>query len=318
MIQKKGRLHRKAAFSILGIFICLSGSAFIRGESLDFPSKKWGISFGNSKEFTGLRFNFRDSQVKCVNGINVTLWQARKDNGEASVNGLSLGLIAGAGRLNGIQLGLLGVAAEKKMAGLSLGLLGIGSGGDMVGVNIGGIGAGCGQNLIGLNIGGLGVGAGQDLRGINIGLLGAGAGRDVAGINIGGLGIGAGRNLAGINIGGLGAGAGEKLIGLTICGLGAGAPEVQGVTVGGLGVGGNILKGVQLALGTVRVENDGHMIGFSASAFNHIRGTQTGLTIGLVNYARRLKGVQIGLINIVRDNPKYMKILPILNANFRD
>ena len=42
-------------------------------QSLDFPSKSWGISFGNSKTFTGLRFNFRDSQVKKITGVNLTL-----------------------------------------------------------------------------------------------------------------------------------------------------------------------------------------------------------------------------------------------------
>jgi len=76
------------------------------------------------------------------------------------------------------------------------------------------------------------------------------------------------------------------------------------------------MKGVQVALGMVRVANNGRMIGFAASAFNFIKGSQTALSIGLVNYAYSLKGVQIGLINIVRDNPRYLKVLPIKNANF--
>jgi hypothetical protein len=103
---------------------------------------------------------------------------------------------------------------------------------------------------------------------------------------------------------------------LTIGGVFAGAPQVQGITIGGIGVGGETLKGIHLALGTVMVTNNGRMVGFSASAFNYFKGSQHGLAIGIVNYAYRLKGVQIGLVNIVRDNPRGMKVLPILNANF--
>jgi hypothetical protein len=136
------------------------------------------------------------------------------------------------------------------------------------------------------------------------------------GLNVGGLGAGAGNDLIGINVGGLGVGAGDRMIGISAGGLGAGAPNVQGLTVGGLGVGGRNLKGIHLAGGTVRVENDGQMVGFAASAFNHIKGTQTGLAIGIVNYAHRLEGFQIGVINIVRDKTGFSKVLPIINASF--
>ncbi|MCX6569363.1 MAG: hypothetical protein NT147_10000 [Candidatus Aminicenantes bacterium] len=47
------------------------------------------------------------------------------------------------------------------------------------------------------------------------------------------------------------------------------------------------------------------------------RGTLNGLSIGIVNYAWKLeKGVQIGVVNIVRDNPKGLRVLPIFNADF--
>lgn len=348
MKRKNGSSGRGSRFILGVMFLILFASSTLFSQSFNFPSKKWGISFGNSKEFTGLRFNFRDSQVRRITGINITFWTPKEDNKEARVNGLSLGVIPGGGYVHGIQLGVLGVGAEKNLVGLSIGLLGVGSGENVVGVNIGGLGAGAGENLtglnigglglgagknlIGINIGGLGVGAGKDMKGLNIGFLGAGAGRDAAWINLGGfgvgagrdmtglnvglLGVGAGRRLVGINIGGIGVGAGEKMIGLTIGGIGAGSTEVQGIMVGGLGVGGEVLKGIQLALGTVQVARDGRMIGFAASAFNYIRGTQTGLSIGIVNYCWRLKGVQIGLVNIVRDNPKYLKVLPLINVNF--
>ncbi len=317
--MKKTILARPGSLtaSALVLMAIITGSRPALGQSVDFPTKKWGISFGNSKQFTGLRFNFRDSQVSRIRGVNVTFWHPKKDNPDAVVEGLSLGLVPGGGYMKGIQIGLLGVAAEKNMAGFNVGLLGMGAGDKISGINIGGLGAGAGKSIVGFNVGGLGIGAGDNAYGINIGGLGVGAGKDTIGINIGGLGIGAGDNLIGINIAGLGAGAGKKLAGLTVCGLGAGSEEIQGLTLAGIGLGGETLKGVQVALGMVRVTNNGRMIGFAASAFNYIKGSQTGLSIGLVNYAYSLKGVQIGLINIVRDNPRYLKVLPIMNANFR-
>ena len=38
--------------------------------SLDVPAPTWGLSFGNSPRFDGLRFNWRDQDVDEVNGIN--------------------------------------------------------------------------------------------------------------------------------------------------------------------------------------------------------------------------------------------------------
>jgi len=123
----------------------------------------------------------------------------------------------------------------------------------------------------------------------------------------------------GITFAGLGAGAGESLTGLTVCGLAAGSPSIKGLTVAGLAVGGTKITGVSLALGTIMVKQDkgdGAYSGLAVSAFNNIKGTQKGVAIGIVNYAYRLKGLQIGLVNIVRDNPKGRKVLPIINFNF--
>jgi hypothetical protein len=309
------------------------GSCPVQAQSLNIPSKKWGISFGNSKEFTGLRFNIQDDGVRKVNGINFTLWKPKKDNPDSVINGLSLGLMPGGGHLKGIHVGLAGVGAETSLKGISFGLMGVGAGKDVMGINAGGLGAGAGGNMYGLNIGGLGVGAGEDLiginigglgcgagrdmKGINFGALGAGAGRNVYGLNVGGLGIGAGENMFGISIGGLGVGAGEKLAGINIGGLCCGAPEVMGISVGGLGVGGKHLKGIHLSLGAIMTDKSGGvMTGLAVSSFNYIRGDQVGLSIGIVNYAWNVKGVQIGLVNIVRNNPRGLKILPLFNTSF--
>jgi hypothetical protein len=136
---------------VLGFVLALAvfGSQAGLAQSLDIPSKKWGLSFGNSKEFTGLRFNFRDVRVRRIVGVNATLWQPRKDNKDAVIEGLSLGLIPGGGEMTGVQIGILGPAAERTMTGLNIGLVGAGSGEDMTGINIGGVGMGAGKNLKG-------------------------------------------------------------------------------------------------------------------------------------------------------------------------
>ena len=345
-------MHRPATQTkFLRLLIGLSFMMIAAGaqaQGFGIPSKRWGIGFGNSRRFTGIRFNFRDSRVERVTGINVTIWQPHEDDERSRVYGISTGIIAGGGYLRGIQIAALGVVGFQDVKGVSFGVLGLGSGGDLWGINIGGLGAGAGGDVFGLNIGGLGigaggslsginlgglgvgagadvigfnfglggVGAGRDLQGINIGGLGAGAGRDVVGFNVAVLGIGAGERLAGLTIVGLGVGAGESLKGITLAGLGAGAPEVAGFTFAGGAVGGEDIRGITLALGTIRVLNGGEIRGFGASAVNYIQGKQNGLFIGIVNFARRLKGVQLGVVNIALNNRKGLRVLPVMNMHF--
>ena len=324
----------------------LAGS--VEAQGVGVPSSRWGVGFGNSPEFTGLRFNYRDSHVRHVNGINLTLWQPYEDNNDAVVTGFSFGPIPGGGTLRGLQLGIFGVVAKRSAYGVNLGVLGMGAGQDLVGLNVGGLGMGAGGDVVGVNIGGLGMGAGGDVVGINVGGLGmgaggsligfnlavlgvgagktvrgitiaglgAGAGEDVYGITIAGLGVGAGRRMVGLNLAGLGVGAGKELAGISFGGLGAGAPRVRGLTMSIGVVGGEKLEGVHIAVGSVHTPQNGEMKGLAVSAFNYIKGTQTGVSIGIVNYAWRVRGIQLGLVNIVRDNPNPVKVLPVFNTSF--
>lgn len=109
---KRQAAYLKTLIGLSLVLAVISGHSLF-AQSLDIPAKKWGISFGNSKDFAGLRFNFRDSRVERVTGVNFTLWMPRKDNKEAVVTGLSLGLIPGGGEVRGIQLGVLGASAGK-------------------------------------------------------------------------------------------------------------------------------------------------------------------------------------------------------------
>ena len=74
------------------------------------------------------------------------------------------------------------------------------------------------------------------------------------------------------------------------------------------------MTGVALS-GLVSTAGD-TMTGLTVSAYNRVTGNMNGISLGIINYAHTLYGFQIGLINYVRDNPKYIKLLPLINANF--
>ena len=320
--QKIKLLPRHFFQEILLIFtanIILSG-LFINqlcAQSLDLAVNNYGVSFGNSKNFNGLRINFSDREVEKINGVNVTFWRA-KNNMEAVVNGVSLGLLRPeAAYLNGIQIGGLGVGAAKGIKGISAGIIGARSGDSISGITLGGLGSYSIKNITGITIGGLGAIAIGNINGITISGLGTIATENITGITISGIGTAAGGNITGLTLALLGAGANGNITGVTFGGLGVGrASKIKGITIGGFETSAHDIIGVALSLANVRVYDNGSLTGFSASAFNLIKGRQTGVSLGIFNYAYKLNGIQVGLLNYVRENPKYLRILPVINANF--
>lgn len=269
--------------------------------------------------------------------------------------GISVG-IAGSGAINtlsGINIGGLGVGAGSNVSGLNIAGLGVGSGDQLTGITMGGLGAGAGGDIKGIAIGGLGVGAGGNLTGFTFGGLGVGAGESVRGISVAGLGIGASENISGISASLIGIGAGEKIQGITIAGIGMGAgEEIQGIAIAGVGMGSETIKALAITpvIGAVSITGfiiapfymqagytskhqrigdselgdsvvteltEGMFKGLSVSAYNNIKGDQVGVTLGIVNRTHSIRGVQFGLINIVRDNPRGLRVLPIFNTRFR-
>ena len=245
-----------------------------------------------------------------------------------AVGGLGVG--AG-GRTRGLLIGGLGAGAGHAADGLLLGGLGAGAGGTSNGILVGGLGAGAGEHARGLLLGGLGAGAGESVSGVLVGGAGAGAGEHATGVLVGGLGAGAGGRATGLLVGGLAVGAGDRMtgIGLSLGAVGAGdrfsgiglggvavgaGDEMTGLAVAGVGVGSSNLTGLFLTGGYARVQ-DGALRGVSLSGWNDIRGTQRGLTIGIYNYTRELRGIQIGLLNVAHNNPVWARVLPGLNLN---
>ena len=287
-----------------------------------------------------------DEQTGTMTGLAIGLPMALGVEHQRGI-GLAVGGVGARRSLSGINLAGIAVGAGESVRGINVAGLGIGAGGDLKGINLGGLGAGAGGDAKGINIGGLGVGAGGNLVGINAGGLGVGAGGSVRGFNFGGLGVGAGENLKGVSVSLIGIGAGGVVSGIQVAGIGIGGGErVGGLSIAGIGIGGSEVKGIALApavgaetvVGIViapayfRVGDEsnrksedaeeytsdleGSMRGVAVSAFNQIKGDQIGVTFGVVNYAKRIKGVQFGLINIVRENPKGLRVLPIFNTRF--
>jgi hypothetical protein len=151
------------------------------------------------------------------------------------------------------------------------------------------------------------------VTGASITGLGVGSGGDVRGVHVAGLGIGAGGRVSGINIAGLGIGSGTGVSGLAIAGLGVGGPRLSGIVISGAAAGTQDFNGGAIAPFYFRIERGGSMRGVSVSGFNRIGGVQHGLTIGVLNIAEELRGVQIGLINIARSNPSGRRVLPVVN-----
>ena len=147
-------MYRKALWLS---FVCvLLAAAPGWGGSIDLAIDNVGLSFGNSKQFTGVRINLTDERVDQIRGINLTLWKPGH-NPWAEIHGLQLGLVGIDARvLNGIMLTGVGLGAER-VSGVAVGLIGIGGETSITGIGIGGIGLG-GGNLNGIMLGGIGLG----------------------------------------------------------------------------------------------------------------------------------------------------------------
>jgi hypothetical protein len=289
----------------------------LSAQGVDLTVNHVGIGIGDVPRVTGLRLNFRDRALDRVDGVNVTIWDPYDNGGHGVVHGLAVGVpLTGAARIDGIGVGIFGVSARDELRGIGVGGLGVGAN-DLQGLMIGGLGAGAGHDAKGLMVGGLGVGAGGSARGILVGGLGVGAGKDVEGIMVGGLGVGAGGDLTGLSIGGVGVGVGQTLRGVAIGGVGVGAVDVRGLALAGFAAGARDVRGALVAAGWTRLEH-GTLRGVAVSSFNQMKGVQRGLAIGVVNYAEELHGVQIGLVNIARNNSRGTRVLPIFNVHRGD
>ncbi|MDP3682503.1 MAG: hypothetical protein Q8S01_01090, partial [Ignavibacteria bacterium] len=120
--MKKFQLFILAALFI-GAHNLFSQDTLRNATSLNLPFEHYGISFGNSYNFNGIRINFADKNVEVINGLNLTFWNQfnqNKDNKDAIVNGVSIGIIPTGGTMRGVNIGLLGVGGAHDLYGFNL------------------------------------------------------------------------------------------------------------------------------------------------------------------------------------------------------
>lgn len=232
---------------------------------------------------------------------------------EGSIRGVAVGGLAAVAqdRLDGIAVGGLAAVGDRGINGIALGGLAAIGEGQVNGLLSGGLAAITDGGLTGIGIGGLANIVDGPMRGIGVGGLAAIVDGPATGLNVGGLGSVVDGPVRGITLGGLGVVVDGSMDGIQAGGLGVVVDgRARGLTVGGLGIVAEEVAGISLAAVRTRVEA---MNGVGVAGWNDVRGPQRGLTIGIYNYARTLSGVQIGLINHVRDNPPGRRILPIIN-----
>ena len=193
---------------IITVILLIGGShlsaqdSLSNGKALNFPFKKYGISIGNSYEFTGIRINFADENVKRINGLNVTFW-LKRSNQNAVVNGISIGVIPTGGTMWPINLGVLGTGAAHNLYGLTLGGLVIGAGGNINGLCVSGLvtmATESNQVISGIFISGIGIGAHKAINGLAIGGLAVGTDGDINGVCSSLAYIYAGKNFRGLSV----------------------------------------------------------------------------------------------------------------------
>jgi hypothetical protein len=241
------------SFLILGFSPVISQDTIPDGKAFNFPTKKNGISFGNSSEFNGIRINFADHNVRKINGLNVTFWLKMYQNQEAIVNGVSVGVIPTAKNMQPINIGLLGVGASP---------------GNVNGLTIGGFVIGSGGNINGLSVSGLLTMADSDSSAIS-------------GVVISGIGVGANHAINGLVLAGLGIGTEGSINGIAASLLWInGGRNCNGIALTAGFMDSDTLRGIAIA----GYAKTGFTEGLSLSAYNRTKELH-GVQIGLINYA---------------------------------
>ena len=75
------------------------------------------------------------------------------------------------------------------------------------------------------------------------------------------------------------------------------------------------MRGLSLSAANGIAVGSRYLPGGSGGWFETVNERFTGLSVGLINYSRELKGVQVGLLNYAGNNPRWARLLPLVNAH---
>lgn len=243
------------------------------------------LNDGKALCFPSKNYGICIGNSKKFNGIRINL----ADKNVKKINGLNITLWFKTFKnenavVNGVSIGLLPTAGSMQF--INIGLLGIGT---------------AHNNLNGLTIGGFIVGSGGNINGLSINGLVTMADGDnsvISGIVVSGLGIGARNAINGLAVGGVAIGTDGKINGIA-CSLAyiSATKNFNGLAVTFGYLESEIYKGLAIA-------------GYSKT------NQMNGLSFSLFNRTKELHGVQLGIINYAENNPKWLRIMPLINFHF--
>lgn len=306
---------------LLTVMVGMAGAEPAFADPLNLPHSHYGISIGNSKTFTGLRFNLADEEVKVVRGINATLfnWPDHYDQPYAVT----------AERMDGLALGLMGPRAGE-INGLALGCWLINAG-TMRGIHIAPIHV-IGESLTGFSFSF--VHTLDSMNGVTVSLV-PNINEEINGVVIGLLYLKA-KLANGLVVQGLFGGEVEEVNGVSLewgslaflatgllTGLGGGplgtatAPSSPSLSSSAMPsfapVGSKKINGVMIGGYNLAREQNGVLLALLGNRTDKGTGLQIG---ALFNNSVTFHGVQIGLINHIGNNPFLFRWMPILNFHF--
>jgi len=330
--------HWAINLTVGGSGLSIGNSARVNGLRINWSD--YGLERVNGVNLTLWKPHKRLSGV--INGAAIGV----VGPGASEINGLAVGLAGTVTdrRMRGVSLAGLGVVSQGSITGIAVSGLGTVSQRTISGLAIAGLGAVAEGSVTGILVGGLGAVSQGHIHGLAVSGLGTVSQGGLTGVGVSGLAVVTQGDLKWLSIAGLATVAQGDITGFTASGLATVSQgRVAGVSLNGLalvteggfsGVGfagaGFVSQGRVrgAAISVYRVEAP-RLSGFSVAGYlkvwdftglgvgvyNRVRTQQTGLTIGIVNYARRLQGFQLGLINIAGNNRGLAKVLPIVNAH---
>lgn len=236
-------------------------------------------------------------------------------NKKDSVNlNLSLGY-GHVGRVQGIDLSLIGSAVEDDLRGIQLCGIGGVVGNSMKGIQAAGLFSVSGDRSKGIQAAGLFSVTGDGFKGIQAAGLFSVVGDRFKGIQAAGLFSVVGDDFKGIQGSGLFSIVGERFTGIQASGLfNITGESSKGIQAGTINIVGESLKGLQA--GTINIVGEScrgaqfgtlnfssTVSGLQAGVVNigvHVKGAQ----VGVVNISDSIDGIPIGIVNLSRDNSR--------------
>ncbi len=87
---------------------------------------------------------------------------------------------------------------------------------------------------------------------------------------------------------------------------------IRGVNIVGYRIRAKEISGIGMSVAMTLAENSKRT---RDCAYNRAYGAQRGISIGLFNSAAELFGIQIGILNYAKNNPKFLQLLPLINLH---